>query len=190
MADNYQRIGSTLDRFQEAHFWLHMMQHFYHEADPFRWHLNVFQKAIKEVPQILQMELQNVGGFPVWFKSHRDALNRDELYSLLSKNRDLVVHRGMLIPNSRAMVGVTEGRGMKLGLTFPAHPLEDSVNAMTRYLRHAAKNGDFLGVLTPDEDSMPCVERRWGLEGQDEEVVGLCAKSWLRVGEMLDTALR
>ena len=26
--------------FEEAHFWIHMMEEYYHFADPFRWHLN------------------------------------------------------------------------------------------------------------------------------------------------------
>lgn len=190
MADSYERISAALDRFQEAHFWLHMMQQFYHDADPFRWHLNVFLKAIKEVPQIVQMELQNAEGFSAWFRSPRQELAEDDLFKVLSKNRDFVVHRGMLVPNTRAMLGVTEGRGIKLGLTFPVHPLEDSAHAMERYLHHAAKHRDFLGVLVPDDDSMPCVERYWGLQGHDEELVNICARTWLRVGETLDQVLR
>ena len=78
----------------------HMMQQFYHDADPFRWHLNVFLKAIKEVPQILQIGLQNANGFPSWFKLHRQALIDDELFGGLSKKQDIVVHKGMLIPVS------------------------------------------------------------------------------------------
>jgi len=190
MTENCVRISAAIDRFQEAHFWLHMMQQFYHDADPFRWHLNVFLKAIKEVPQIVQMELQNVEGFSAWFRPHYQELKDDELYGLLSKNRDFVVHRGMLVPNTRAVLGVTEGRGMKLGLTLEVHPLEDSVAAMERYLHHAIRDGDFLGLLTPDEDSLPCVERHWGLKDHDDELIDLCGKTWLRVGKTLDQVLR
>lgn len=189
MSDNYDRIGSALDRFQEAHFWIHMMESFYHEADPFRWHLNVFLKAIKEVPQIIQMELQNEIDFPEWFKPHRTDLNNDELFGVLSKKRDFVVHQGMLVPNTCASLGVTERRGMKLGLTYPVHPLEDSGSAMTRYLHHASKHGDFLGVLMPDDDSVPCVHRRWLLDNHDLEVVELCSQTWLRVGETIEKVL-
>ena len=189
MVDNYERISSALDRFQEAHFWIHMMEKFYHDADPFRWHLNVFLKAIKEVPQIIQMELQNEEGFPDWYKPHRLKLNNDELFGVLSKNRDTVVHKGMLVPNTQASLGITEGRGMKLGLTFPVHPLEDSESAMNRYLHHASKHEDFLGVLMLDEDSLPCVHRRWQLDTHDLEVVELCSKTWLRVGETIEEVL-
>lgn len=189
MADSYERIASSLDRFQEAHFWIHMLERSYHDADPFRWHLNAFMKAIKEVPQILQMELQNEEGFSDWFRTHHQALKDDNLFGVLSKKRDIVVHKKMLVPKTRAALGITEGRDMKLGLSFPVHPLEDSDAAMRRYLHHAAENGDFLGVLIPDDDSLPCVQRRWQLEDHDEEVVELCSQTWLRVGKIIEKVL-
>ena len=189
MVSAYDKLASTLDRFQEAHFWIHMMERYYHLADPFRWHLSVFLKAVKEVPQIVQMELQQETGFKDWFGSKKAKLHEDPLMRFISKSRDLVVHRGMLVPNSHAELGVTEGRGMKLGMGFPMHPLEYSENAMERYLNHAAQGGDFLGLLTPDDDSMPCVFRRWQLEGFDSDVVDLCADAWFKLGDVLKNVL-
>jgi hypothetical protein len=189
MTDVYQKIGAALDRFQETHFWIHMLEQHYHNADPFRWHLNVFLKAVKEVPQIVEMELQQERGFKDWYQSKKAELREDSLMKSLAKSRDLIVHKGMLVPNSRAQIGITEGRGMKLGLTFPVHPLEDSDDAMERYLRHVSDHGDFLGILIPDEDSMPCVYRQWHLEGFDKEVVDLCAEAWFKLGAMLKNVL-
>jgi hypothetical protein len=100
------KISSTHDRFQEAHFWIHMLERYYHSSDPFRWHLNSFLRAAKEVPQLLLMELQNEKGFKAWFKEHKTKLEEDPLLSVLAKQRDLVVHRGMLVPNSSVAIGV------------------------------------------------------------------------------------
>ena len=47
------KMESTLDRFREAHYWIHMIEEHYHQADTFRWYLNAFLKAIKEVPDLL-----------------------------------------------------------------------------------------------------------------------------------------
>ncbi len=185
----YEKIGSALDRFQEAHFWIHMMEEYYHNADPFRWHLNVFLKALKEVPDLLQMAMQNEDGFTEWFREQCNQLNSDPLIAVLSKQRDLVVHRSMLVPQSSGTVGITEGRGFKAGLTVPIDPLEDSDKALLRYAMHF-KDVDFLGLVTPDEDSVPCVEREWRLREFDEELVDLCARAWLRVGETIDAVLR
>jgi len=100
------RIPASFDRFQEAHFWIHGMETYYHLSSHFRWHFSVFLKALKEVPQLLQMELQNEPGFTAWFRDQRDLLNRDPLIAHLSRQRDIVVHRDMLIPNSRCSVGI------------------------------------------------------------------------------------
>jgi hypothetical protein len=184
----YEKISSALDRFQEAHFWIHMMEKYYHNADPFRWHLNVFLKALKEVPDLLLMAMQNEAGFPAWFREQRNQLGADPLIAALSKRRDLVVHRNMLVPQSRGTIGITEGRGFKAGLTAPIDPLEDSDKALLRYTVHF-KDFDFLGLVTPDEDSLPCVEREWRLPEFDEELVDLCARAWLRVGESIAAVL-
>jgi len=37
---------------------------------------------------------------------------------------------------------------------------------------------------------MPCVHREWSLSEFDEELVDLCARAWLRVGETIDAVLR
>lgn len=186
----YEEISSSLDRFREAHFWLHMVEQYYHIAEPFRWHLNAFLRAMKEVPQLLQMELQGYPGFKGWYATKRRALSDDPLLHALARHRDFIVHRGMLVPKSSAMVGVTEGRGMKLGITFPLHALEDSDHGMRRYLAVSkAHDDDFLGIMIPDEDSLPCVERHWRLPEFEDEIGEVCARAWLRLGETVGQVL-
>lgn len=189
MSEGYEKLSAAIDRFQEAHLWLHMMEEHYHSADMFRWYLNVFLKALYEVPIHTSNGLQNEPGFPKWFRERRETLGEDPLIAALSKTRDKIVHHKMLIPKSRATVGVTEGRGIKLGMGFPINPLADSDRGMEIYLLTAKERGDFLGILIPDEDSVPCVEREWRLDGFDEEVVDLCARAWLRVGEAVAEAI-
>ncbi len=186
----YERIGTVLDRFQEAHFWIHMLEQYYHSADPFRWHLNVFLKAIKEVPQLIKMALQNEKGFKTWYAPHSTNLVADPLLSVLSKRRDFIVHQGMLQLNSHGTIGITEGRGIKLGIGTPIGPLEDSDAAMERYLRVISKQGDFFEFLKEDEDSMPCVYREWRLPEFEDEIVNVCAAAWLRTGETIAEVLR
>lgn len=185
----YEKIASALDRFQEAHFWIHMMDAYYHSADPFRWYLNVFLKALKEVPHLIQMAMQNEDGFTEWFREQRQKLNADPLITAFAKQRDFVVHRSMLVPQSSGTIGITEGRGFKAGMSLPIHPLEDSEQAILRCAHHF-KDLDFLGLVTPDEDSMPCVYREWRLSEFDEELVDVCSRAWLRVGETIEAVLR
>ena len=47
-----RRLAAAGDRIREAHFFIHELESYYHEADPFRWHLNAFLKALKEIPDL------------------------------------------------------------------------------------------------------------------------------------------
>ncbi|MCJ2115171.1 hypothetical protein MKK65_00910 [Methylobacterium sp. J-001] len=179
------RLEPAFDRFQEAHFWIHGLERYYHQAEPFRWHLNVFIKAIKEIVPLVRKALQNESGFKDWFEPFGEKLSADPLLRHLFKNRDYVVHHGMLALESSGSLGITEGRGIKLGLNFPVNPNEDSDDAMGAFIRALAVNGDFLGFLAEDEDSLPCVERYWRLPGIDEDVVDACARAWLILGETM-----
>ncbi len=65
-----------------------------------------------------------------------------------------------------------------------------SDHAMHRNLAVAAERSDFLGILAPDEDSIPCVQRVWRVSGFDEDIVALCARAWLRTGETIIEVIR
>ena len=184
-----ESIESALDRFREAHYWIHTLEQHYHDADPFRWYFNAFLKSIKEVPHLLSIGLQNRKGFSAWFKPERERLTCDPLMNYLATQRDFVVHRGILVPSSHGSIGITEGRGFKLGLTFPVHPFEDSDDAMHRYLHHVLKHKDFLQILMPDDDSLPCIHRQWKIPNFEQELVELSAQAWLRTGETVNAVV-
>ena len=61
---------------------------------------------------------------------------------------------------------------------------------MERYLRHAKEDGDFLGVLIPDEDSLPCIQREWRLRDFQDDLVDTCATAWLRLGQTVEAVLK
>lgn len=178
-----------MDRFQEAHFWIHMLERYYHQADLFRWHLNAYLKAIKEAVSLIGTSLQNHPGFAAWFRGHRDLIAADPLLRRMGKHRDYVVHHGMLRLGSSGRIGITEGRGIKLGFSQRIDPLMDSDEAMDRFVQGMAHAGDFFGFLANDEDSLPCVERDWRLPGLDGEVIDLCATAWMRVGRVIADTL-
>jgi hypothetical protein len=52
-------IESALDRWVESHWHIHQMEVNYHTPDLFRYCVNSFIRSIREVPQLLSMELQN-----------------------------------------------------------------------------------------------------------------------------------
>ena len=74
---------------------------------------------------------------------------------------------------------------MKIGVRVPLDPLEDSDAGMRSYLELVRKRGDKMELLRPDDEALPCVERCWRLKHFDGELLDVCAKAWLRVGELV-----
>jgi hypothetical protein len=182
------QMEDALDRHTEAHWYLHQLNEHYHEADPFRYSLNSFLRSLKEVPQILQMQLQNKKGFKEFFAPLRSSLQQDPLFGSLSKKRDLIVHQGMLMPESKVYVGFSKGpgRGLKLGINFPASPSEDSDAVMARFVAFCVEHPDAVFIFLPDPDQLACVRRIWKLSDiPDVEIRQLAAQAWKRVGELL-----
>lgn len=188
-------LSSTLDRLEESAWHIRMMEQHYHQADRFRWSLNSFLRSLKEVVQLLTMDVQGRLGIVEWLRSERENINDDPLIAFLFKQRDIIVHRAMLKPASKGTVGFTRGRGLKLGLGMPIDPLADSDTAILRYIHFAAKDMDFLGILYTEEDGggeYTCVQREWRMEQfPDTELTNLAAQAWDRVAKItLDTATK
>lgn len=187
MSEAQEKLSASIDRMHEAHFWLHSMESHYHEADQFRWCFNAFLRSLKEISQLITMEVQGNKEVANWFKGHKDNLNNDPLLKVLSKNRDFVVHQSMLLPLSSGTIGLSEGNKIKFGLGYPIHPLEDSAKAIHDIL---IKTEDVFGILQEDDDTIPCVHRSWKIKEFDEELANLCAKAWLRVSETIRLVLQ
>ena len=133
----------------------------------------------------MQLVTIAVQGTPVLVKlvsKKRSELLEDELLSYLYKQRDMIVHKSMLKPASSGYIGFTRGRGLKLGMSLPIDPLEDSEIAILKYIRHVSKSSDFMGILYTEEDGSgeyTCVQREWKLEQFPEvEITKLTAKAW------------
>ncbi|MBS4726518.1 hypothetical protein [Aeromonas veronii] len=188
-------LSFTLDRLEESAWHIRMMEQHYHRADYFRWSLNSFLRSLKEVVQLLTMDVQGNSEIVIWLREEKEKLNEEPLIAFLFKQRDIVVHRAMLKPASKGTVGFTRGRGLKLGLGMPIDPLADSEDAILRYIRFAAKDKDFLGILYTEEDGCgeyTCVQREWRMEQcPDTELTELAAQAWERVAKLtLNTATK
>jgi hypothetical protein len=189
--ENYKilkSLESSLDRVNEAAWFIRLMEEHYHQADHFRWSLSSFLRALKEVLQLVTMEVQQNKELSAWLRIEKERLHGDTLIASLFKQRDVVVHKAMLKPASKGTVGFTRGRGLKIGLGFPIDPLEDSEAAILKYIYFVAKDRDFLGILYTEDDGggeYTCVQREWRLEQfPDEELTKLAAHAWEQVAKV------
>jgi hypothetical protein len=187
------KLLPALDRQNEAHWHLHQMDANYHHADPFRYSLNSFLRSIKEIPQQVQMALQHEAGFKAWFANEYAELKSDSLFQQFAKHRDFLVHQGMLVPTSYVHIGTTrDGETFKVGIPFPIDVLEDSDDAMTRFVAACGKSDLLYGLAVGhgDDSQVPCVRRVWRLASfPDEEVRTVAVRAWKRVGSLLNATL-
>ncbi|WP_236712098.1 hypothetical protein [Pseudomonas sp. EpS/L25] len=183
----FDLLSSSFDRIHEASWFIRLMEENYHSADKFRWSLNSFLRTLKEIMQLVSMEVQGSKELSKLVVAKKSELSSDPLIAYLYKQRDVVVHKEMLKPASRGSVGFTRGRGMKLGLGLPIDPLSDSREAIKKYIYFAAKDTDFMGILYTEEDGggeYTCVQRQWRLSHFPEtEITELAASAWEKVAQ-------
>lgn len=190
--NNYQilnQIEGSFDRLSEANWWICMMQTYYHHADQFRWSLNSFLRSFKEIIQILTMELQVATEHLEWFKAEKALLNQDPIVDYLHKQRDISVHRSMLKPASKGVVGFARGKVLKLGMQIPIDPLANSESAILDYIEIAARKKDMLGILYEEEDGSgeyTCVKREWHFPNYpDVDISSLACQAWQRTASLI-----
>ncbi len=158
----------------------------YHSPDLFRYSLNSFIRAIKEIPQILKIELQNHESFKSMFKPFIDKLKSNELFSLLGKKRDFVVHQGMLDVLSTGAVGTTEGRGIKISIDFKVAPYESTIEVYERFKELCKKDSTIRGMAGPDCDSWPMIRREWKIiEFKEKELLEVAIEAWRLSGSVI-----
>ena len=158
----------------------------YHTPDLFRYSLNSFIRAAKEIPQILSMELQNHHAYQSDFKSLINSLDANALLSVLHTKRNFIVHRGMLEVLSKGSVGTTEGRGIKISIPFPVVPHESTQEAYERFKEVCRKDKFIRSLAGPDCDSWLMIRREWKIpDFPDKELLELSVDAWRLVGEVI-----
>ena len=182
----HSKIESALDRWTECHWHIHQMENNYHLPDPFRYSLNSFIRSVKEIPQLLQMGLQNSPDYQGTYKPFVDSIRSNPLFSKLSMRRDFIVHEGMLNVLSTGHIGCVEGKKVKISFRFPVSPLESSDDAYERFKQLCRSDSTIRSMVGPDCDSSPCVWREWKIEDfPDMELLELTITAWRLIGEVI-----
>ncbi len=182
----HAKIESALDRWSECHWHIHQMEASYHLPAPFRYSLNSFIRSVKEIPQLLKMELQNDPAFRNTYKPLIDSIRSNALLAKLSKQRDFIVHQGMLDVLSTGQIGTNEGRGAKIAFGFRIAPHESSDEAYERFKELCRSDKMFRGMSGPDCDSRPCIWREWKSQDfPDTELLELAISAWRLMGEVI-----
>jgi hypothetical protein len=103
-------IPSTHDKIEETHYFLHQVAETYHWPEPFRWNLNAFLQALRSATFYLQAERHQVPGFDAWYPRKQAVMEKNGLLRRFKEGRDVVVHKGMLLPKTRITSGIFDDR--------------------------------------------------------------------------------
>lgn len=186
----HSQVEAALDRWLECHWHIHQMEGNYHYPDPFRYALNSYIRALKEIPQILRMELQNHADYRTYFQPAIASARSNALIALLHTKRDFIVHRGMLDVESKGSVGTTEGRGIKISFGFHVNPTESTPEAYVRFKAHCKSDPTIRSLMGPDCDSWPMIRREWKLpELPETELLEVAVAAWQTTGTLLSDVL-
>jgi hypothetical protein len=187
--DVYRHLERALDRWRECHWHLHQMEANYHEPEPFRYSLNSFLRAVKEVPLQLQNDLQKHPEVREKIKVLQKAVMANDLFRTLGKQRDFIVHHGALNLESRGQIGTTEGTTIKLTFPFGVQPWESSDEAYERY-KELCRTNKVIRGLGPDCDSAPALWRTWMIpQFPNRDLLEVAFEAWTLLGELLSGAV-
>lgn len=180
-------IVNTHDKFEEAHYFFHIMMFNYHDVDVFRYNLNAFVQSLRSVTFILQSEKDKIPDFDAWYEHKRVKMKENILLKNFVEGRNIVVHSGMLRAKSNASLGLFRGRKEKLCLSSHMSPFMDS----KEFLQFAYEH--FVGFLIDEEHSsigeQLGIRREWIVEELgDSEVADLCYQAWINIGDVVKDA--
>lgn len=178
-------LAHSDDKFREAHYFIERMMIDYHEPDQFRFNLNAFLQALRSVTFVLQKDISHRDGFEEWYPERQERMRQDPLLRKFVDGRDIVVHEGNLAMNSKAEVGLFRGRKLKLAVEI-AVPIHVPSKHLVENMAPISK------FVDPDHsaiDEQYGVRREWvATELGDDNVVTLCDRAWVRIGEILSEA--
>jgi hypothetical protein len=174
------------DRLGEAHYFLAGMLQEYHNPDEFRWNLNAFLQALRNVTFVLQKTLSSSDGFDSWWPKKQTEMRQDLMLRAFVEGRNIVVKEGNLTVSSRAMLGLFRNHRSKL--TLAANNVPCYIPSRVLLSSYAPK----LGLIDDEHSAIGeeyGVERDWFVSELGEgNVVDLCNKALTRISDVLDDA--
>ena len=187
--DHACSLPSTHDKYNEAQYFFGKLVALYHRPDEFKFNLNAFIQAIRNITFMLQSEERKPEGFAQWYAKKQEEMRADDLLRRFVEARNIIVKRSSLVAMSTARSGLFRGRMLKLAAEHEVPPFTDTVEVLER-----AKN--FALRLFLDEEHSAIgeqagVERTWVVsEISQGEVVGTCLQALNYMGELVAEAHR
>ena len=178
-------LAQTDDKFSEAHYFMDRMMVEYHDPMAFRYNLNAFLQALRNVTFVLQKDLAHRSGFQEWYPERQQTMRRDPLLHQFVEGRNIVVKQRSLEINSTAVVGFFRRRTLKLGF-----PMDVPTHLSSKHLvENVAPLSEFIDAEHSAIGEQYGVRRDWyAPELGEGNVITLCDLAWVKIGQVLSEA--
>ena len=180
-------LVTTVDKFDECNYFLAQMLREYHEPGTFRFNLNAFIQALRNVTFMLQSEEIKPPDFDAWYQQKQAEMREDNDLRCFVNARNLVVKQSMLEIRSICHMGLFRGRRLKMAMGSPVPPCVSSRDYLEKIKNFAY--GRFIDEGHSALGEQIGVERIWLVqELGDGEVVDLCANALGKIGILIQEA--
>lgn len=182
-------LPATVDKYWEAwYFLLGLMEH-YHDPYAFRYELNAFIQALRNITFMLQSEPARPTNFAAWYADEQAALRADPTMRNFVDARNLIVKQSSLAARSKAELGLFRGRRFKLGMNLELSPFHDSEYLVRK--AQAFMVGLFLDEVHSQVGEQIGIRRTWIVPDIGEgEVSAYCAEALAKLGGLLQRVHR
>jgi hypothetical protein len=178
-------LAEADDKHEEAHYFIGRMMDEWHYPSEFRWNLNAFVQALRNVTFALQSTLADQPRFRSWYEGQQDAMRGDPLLRKFVEGRNIVVKKRNLLIKSTMHIGVFKHRRQKIGMNIDV-PVD--VPSVVILAEHVPKFG-LISENHPFIGEEYGVLRNWIAEDLGEgSVLELCDEAWSKIGDVLSAA--
>lgn len=166
-------ISSTVDKLWESWYFILMMLQNYHDPHAFRYNLNAFIQALRNITFMLQSEEKKPEKFDAWYRDKQEAMRANQLLRRFVDARNMVVKKQMLATASFARLGLFRDRKFKLGVGGDVDPFVDSRDYLSKATSFMV--GFFLDLEHSAIGEQIGVYRQWSTDAIGEgEVTRHC----------------
>lgn len=174
-------VHASLDRLQEAHYWLHEMEAKYHDPEPFRFASYAAIRVLGETFDVLNTEcVRHDRQMRGHFKTLHNNLQANVLANQIRAARNQLCHVGNLEFSDNLALG--NGSAAKMRNSLAA---QSDIHAPTKALT------DQRNIFV-DEDFQSCAFRQWFVQEIESqaEIVEVLFSHWLTLAGLVERTVR
>ena len=157
----------TLNKLEEAGYFLIRMKQTANDWKLFKFHLSAFLSAMRSISLIMQKECAQYPGFGKWYEHQQEEMREDKLLNFFKELRNTSIQQKQVNPRIQVSFSVTDLFSMPSGSTIVIGDKEEGP-----YLT----NGPVVAEAATDVTKVHSTQKWYFNAEPDEDVITLCER--------------